>query len=120
MLIPIGKMAISFLLLGLLGVALTQGQPGQPIPGRVRMRREIRDLPPEEWDRVVEALWIMKRVGQTEGLRQYGPQYKSYDALVVQHMSAALNSEGDLGKFKICYFTILLVLTFFYHFLQHH
>ena len=53
-----------------------------------RIRREIRDLSTDQWNRVAAALNTMKRVNQSEGEALYGKYFLNYDAmerLLVQH-----------------------------------
>ena len=65
----------------------------------MRVRFEIRQLPPGQWDKVVRALWIMKLTDMAEGKRVYGSSFVTYDYMVAKHMKAALNIEGDQAHF---------------------
>lgn len=65
----------------------------------MRVRFEVRDLPPGQWERVVRALWIMKLTPGDVGRRDYGDAFVSYDEMVVKHMKAALNKPGDQAHF---------------------
>ena len=58
-----------------------------------RVRKEIRMLSDKQWNRVVDAMKVMKFTSDEEGKKLYGPYYRSYDSLVAQHAAAAL------GKF---------------------
>ena len=64
-----------------------------------RVRKEIRDLSDNEWDRIVEALWIMKETSESKGKKLYGDDYRNYDGLVKKHMRASLNPKGDMAHF---------------------
>ena len=48
----------------------------------MRVRFEIRQLPPGQWDKVVRALWIMKMTSMDEGKARYGSSFVSYDWMV--------------------------------------
>lgn len=64
-----------------------------------RVRREIRDLSPRDWNAVVAAMWIMKNTGDSDGKKKYGAFFVSYDTMVAKHMSAALDPAGDQAHF---------------------
>ena len=64
-----------------------------------RTRKEMRDLRPREWNRIVEAMWIMKKTDTTLGKRLYGSHFISYDDLVLKHMRLANSRRGDLAHF---------------------
>ena len=61
-----------------------------------RIRREIRDLSCDQWNRVAAAMNIMKYVSEEEGKQIYGNNYRSYDSLVCQHMRSTRDRLGDL------------------------
>lgn len=65
-----------------------------------RIRNEMRTLAPAQWDAVVKAMWIMKTTSQEEGQARYGPQFKSYDMMVLKHVKAALHPAGDQAHFR--------------------
>ena len=64
-----------------------------------RVRREIRDLPLNEWNDVVDAMWIMKRTEDIDGKKKYGRFFISYDTLVAKHITASLDPRGDQAHF---------------------
>lgn len=64
-----------------------------------RIRREIRDITSDQWDRVSNALNIMKHTSQSQGQSLYGPAFRNYDALVCQHTQATYHPNGDMGHF---------------------
>ena len=43
------------------------------------VRSEIRDLTADQWNRVVKAMWKMKRTKTLDGRKTYGPNFHSYD-----------------------------------------
>ena len=63
------------------------------------VRREIRDLSADQWNRVVKAMWKMKKTKTNDGRKTFGPNFYSYDTLLRMHMSAALNPLGDQMHF---------------------
>jgi len=65
----------------------------------MRLRKEIRKLPLQEWDDVVKAIWEMKTLSQHEGEMKYGSQFITYDRMLAKHAHAALNPTGDQAHF---------------------
>ena len=65
----------------------------------MRVRFEVRDLPPGQWERVVRALWVMKLTSGPAGRELYGSGYVSYDEMVSKHMKASLNQPGGQAHF---------------------
>ncbi|CAB9523412.1 tyrosinase [Seminavis robusta] len=65
-------------------------------PSSQRVRREIRSLSTQEWDKVVAAMWIMKTEPSMEaGKINYGDNFRTYDYFVVKHAVATTDSRGD-------------------------
>ena len=64
-----------------------------------RVRRELRELSNDAWNRVVAAIWVMKKTSDKEGVKKYGLRYLSYDSLLRKHIIAALDAKGDQGHF---------------------
>lgn len=64
------------------------------------MRKELRDLTSDSWNRVVKAIWVMKTVSTQDGIRKYGRHYVSYDRLTLQHINAASDRRGDQAHFS--------------------
>ena len=64
-----------------------------------RVRRELRDLPKAEFDAIVNAMWIMKKLSPAEGEAKYGKHFRTYDSFVAQHIEASLSSECDNAHF---------------------
>lgn len=62
-------------------------------------RREIRDLTPDQWRRVVRAMWKMKTTNDVDGKKTFGSNFLSYDTLHKLHQSASLNPIGDQMHF---------------------
>ena len=65
----------------------------------MRLRKKIRSLSAEHWDRVVKAMWIMKTSSDVEGKAKYGRLFENYDSFVAKHVKAVFNPEGDQGHF---------------------
>lgn len=63
------------------------------------VRREIRDISVDEWDKVVEAIWIMKTKSDSDGKSDYGQSFVSYDTMILKHMDAAFDPRGDQAHF---------------------
>merc|ERR1719242_999959 len=59
-----------------------------------RVRAEIRDISDDQWDRVANAMNIMKNLSEVDGQAMYGDYYRNYDNLVCQH---AVASFGEMG-----------------------
>ena len=49
------------------------------------VRQELRQLSSARLDRVINAMWTLRRVAGDEGRAKYGPGYLSYDEFVAQH-----------------------------------
>lgn len=64
-----------------------------------RVRREIRNLTPKEWNDVVGCIWTMKNLTSTQGRELYGPAFRNYDDMVARHAHAALSTYGDQAHF---------------------
>lgn len=65
-----------------------------------RIRQELRDLPSGQWDKVVQALWVMKNTDMTAGQAKYGSNFKTYDYFVVKHAVTVGDSRGDQTHFS--------------------
>ena len=79
-----------------------------------RIRKEVRALSDDQWQRIVDALWIMKNVDQDTGREIYGTEYRSYDSMVCQHALCALSTWGDQGHRNpvVCDFFLFCFLFF--------
>ena len=75
----------------------TLGTPGNPKPHRYR--REIRDMPQEQWDAFVFGLWEMKTLSMEEGQKKYGRAFKTYDFFPVFHAAVTQSVDGDQGHY---------------------
>ena len=62
-----------------------------------RIRREIRDISDDQWDRIVDAMNIMKYIPEDVGKEIYGDYYRNYDNMVCQHYIAAYGPSGDMA-----------------------
>ena len=61
-----------------------------------RVRREIRDISSDQWNRIANAMDIMKSIPEDISREIYGDYYRNYDALVCQHYVATVGPMGDL------------------------
>ena len=94
---------VGFVLLAAVGAAALPATPcctscpGCPSlpPGKVRVRREVRDLSATEWQRVTNAMNTMKRVATTNGQATYGAAYRSYDYFTAKHYAACTDARGN-------------------------
>eukprot|EP01083_Nonionella_stella_P112101 329357_1 len=59
-----------------------------------RIRREIRQLSSWEWQRIANAINIMKSTSQEDGKKLYGSKFETYDSLVCRHALAVGMSDG--------------------------
>jgi hypothetical protein len=59
------------------------------------VRYELRDLSDEDRERYFSALRVLHTTGHEEGARKYGPQYRSIDFLVRQHLYGAADKACD-------------------------
>eukprot|EP01083_Nonionella_stella_P073505 198826_1 len=69
-----------------------------------RIRREIRQLSSWEWQRIANAINIMKSTSQEDGKKLYGSKFETYDSLVCRHALAVGMSDGDQGHFTSAFF----------------
>jgi len=69
------------------------------------LRKEFRSLTQDEWNDVVNAMWVMKRTPQEEGERLYGPYFRTYDWFVSAHIDASLNPKCDTAHFSPIFIT---------------
>ena len=53
-----------------------------------RVRRALHTLSDEEWQRVVDAFWVMRTTETTEGQALYGPSYRGWDYWTILHIAA--------------------------------
>ena len=65
-----------------------------------RRRYEIRDMPRDQWDAYVDAMWTMKNITMEEGQEKYGPLFKTHDYMVLNHAVTATSQRGDQGHFS--------------------
>lgn len=70
-----------------------------PKHGMPRVRREWRTLSPAKHARVVNAMWTMRNLTTAEGQKKYGPNFVSYEDIVVQHACTNLDPRCDQGHF---------------------
>lgn len=61
----------------------------------MRVRKEIRSITADQWDRVVNAIWIMKSLSLIEGRLRYGRKFITYDLMILKHARASFDARGD-------------------------
>ena len=59
----------------------------------------MRDLSSKEWNRIVDAMWIMKENSDSKGKKKYGEDFRNYDELVKKHILVSLSPQGDMAHF---------------------
>lgn len=74
-----------------------------------RVRKEIRELTLEQWYSVVDAMWILKEVNDSDGKAEFGPKFVSYDTLVAKHIAAGWATKAPLKTIKT-YLTYLATI----------
>lgn len=62
-----------------------------------RIRREIRNVSDDQWDRIVNAMNIMKYIPEDVGKQIYGDYYRNYDNMVCQHAIGSFDPLGDMA-----------------------
>ena len=67
--------------------------------GKQAVRRELRSLSAEQWQRVVDAVWVTRTLSFSEGVAKYGELYKPYDYLVLRHVVLQGLSDHQFGPF---------------------
>ena len=66
---------------------------------RARVRRSISNLTDTEWDRVTNAMWVMRTTDTLTGQAMYGNQYNDWDYFVLRHViSSVCINEDDLWR----------------------
>ena len=70
------------------------------IPDTRRRRYEIRDMPRDQWEAYVDAMWTMKNLTMGEGQAKYGPLFKTHDYMVLSHAVAVTSQRGDQIHFS--------------------
>ena len=62
----------------------------EPPAGRMRIRRAAQVLTDEEWQRVVDAFWVMRTTDTLTGQQIYGGAYLDYEYFVLRHMVSSV------------------------------
>mmetsp|Transcript_10710 Transcript_10710/g.24405 ORF Transcript_10710/g.24405 Transcript_10710/m.24405 type:complete len:506 (+) Transcript_10710:98-1615(+) len=83
-----------------------------PVATSQRVRREVRSLSQQQWDAVVDAMWIMKTTSMEEGRAQYGSAYRSYDYFTTMHAVISTDSRGDQSHFGSQFATVHAAICF--------
>ena len=55
-----------------------------------RLRQAIHRMSDEEWQRVVDAMWVLRTVDTFEGRSRFGPEYRNIDFHIVRHVLGTL------------------------------
>ena len=79
--------------------------PVIPMDQKKRIRREVRSLTTEQWDKVVAAMWVMKTTDMNTGKDKYGDAFRTYDSLVLKHALATTDTRGDQVHFGAHFIT---------------
>lgn len=58
-------------------------------------RYEIRDMPADQWQAYVDAMWKTKNFTMEEGQDKYGPLFKTYDFMATMHAVVSTSLRGD-------------------------
>ena len=69
-----------------------------------RVRKEIRELTLEQWYSVVDAIWILKEVNDSDGKAEFGPKFVSYDTMVAKHIAAGRTIETLQEDMAVIFF----------------
>jgi hypothetical protein len=69
------------------------------------VRREIRSLSAEERGRVFGAFEVMRSTTQEEGEASYGPWFRTYDSITLQHIYATIDERCDQGHLSAAFST---------------
>jgi len=70
-----------------------------------RVRKEVRNLTSDEWQKVVNAYWTMKNTPQDVGEALYGKYYRQYDYFPSKHAVTTTDLRGDQGHFSAAFIT---------------
>tara|TARA_B110001452_G_scaffold169313_1_gene141554 strand:- start:2498 stop:3421 length:924 start_codon:yes stop_codon:yes gene_type:complete len=66
---------------------------------RARVRRSISTLTDDEWDRVTDAMWVMRTTDTPTGQARYGSQYYDWEYFVLRHVvSSVCINEDDAWR----------------------
>lgn len=76
-----------------------------PPNGKPRVRREWRTLTPAARDRVARAVWTMRNHTGEEGRSRFGPDFVSYEELILLHTCSFADPRCDQGHFSPAFIT---------------
>ena len=62
---------------------------------RARVRRSISTLTDDEWDRVTDAMWVMRTTDTPTGQARYGSQYYDWEYFVLRHVVSSVCIDED-------------------------
>ena len=63
---------------------------GRARVSKKRVRKAIHAMSGSEWQRVVDALWILRTIKPAEGRRRFGSQYRDLDFHLLRHVLGTL------------------------------
>ena len=74
-----------------------------PSGGPRRVRKAIHRMSDAEWQKVVDAMWVMRTTGTEAGRKRFGDEYRDMDFHVVRHVLGTLPgldnvSRGDIER----------------------
>ncbi|KAH8081677.1 hypothetical protein JL720_8800 [Aureococcus anophagefferens] len=76
-----------------------------PARASQRARRNLLTLDRAARDRVYAAMDVTKALDQRSGEKKYGPDFRSWDGMVLKHAAATLDPRGDQGHGSPAYVT---------------
>ena len=76
-----------------------------PARASQRARRNLLPLDRAARDRVYAAMDVTKALDQRSGEKKYGPDFRSWDGMVLKHAAATLDPRGDQGHGSPAYVT---------------
>ena len=70
-----------------------------------RIRKELRTLSQDTWQRIINAIYTMKNLSTDAGQAIYGSNYKEYDYFITKHAITTTDTRGDQGHFSAAFIT---------------
>ena len=68
---------------------------------RRRLRKAIHAMSEAEWQRVVDALWVLRTTKNAEGIRRFGPDYRDIDFHLLRHVLGTLPGRDRLQRHEV-------------------
>ena len=72
-----------------------------PAGGPRRVRRAIHKMSDAEWQKVVDAMWVMRTTDSEAGRKRYGDGYRDMDYHVVRHVLGTLPGLDNVSRGEI-------------------